>query len=104
MKIIINQINQENSPSYLTTGPDTGAPLPAYVEEYTFPKYISDTTRMESLAGLIPELVTVIVARSADEDPQEVFDDVVISSGNFGEVRRKVWQQLPEYLLEKIQY
>ena len=101
MKTKFSEIAQENSPSYFETGPDTGTPLPAYAEEYEFPKYISDPTRMESLAGIIPQLVTIIVARSANEDPQTVFNEEV---PNFSEIRRKVWSQLPDHLLEIIDY
>jgi len=95
---------QETSPSFQQTTPDTGAPLPAFLEPFIFPKYITDEVREQSLLQLVPEIAETIVSQLGSGTLQEIFDGVLAEIGaeEFGEVRRRVFQLLPEEIQEEI--
>ena len=91
------RIAQETSPSYFGPVRDTGAPLPAYLEPYIFPRYITDEVREQSLLELAPEIAKTIVSQMGEGSWQKVFDDVLeeIGADEFSEVRRRFFQGLP---------
>ncbi len=100
------RIAQETSPSYQQTSPDTGAPLPAYLEPYIFPRYITDEVREQSLLELAPEIAETIVSQMGKGSWQSVFDEVLkeIGADEFSEVRRRVFQGLPEDIQREIMW
>ena len=108
---MLRRVAQETSPRLLETGYDVpGTPLPAYLEPYIFPKYLTDDVREQSLLSMVPDIVEAVVAGSG-ESWQEIFDSVLADldedlspGGAFSEVRRKVWQQLPPDLQMEVQW
>jgi len=87
-----------------TTYDVPGAPLPAFLEPFIFPKYITDEVREQSLLQLVPEIAEEIVAHAGSGPWQEVFESVLTDIGaeEFDEVRRRVFQLLPEGIQEAI--
>lgn len=81
-----------------TTYDVPGAPLPAFMEPFIFPKYVTDEVREQSLLQLVPEIAETVVSQAGSGPWQEIFESVLIDIGaeEFGEVRRRVFQLLPE--------
>lgn len=98
-------IAQQREYTYHGTTRDVpGAPLPAFLEPFIFPKYITDEVREQSLLQLVPEIAEEIVSHAGSGTWQEIFENALIDIGaeEFSEVRRRVFQLLPEEIQEEI--
>jgi hypothetical protein len=90
----------ESSPSYQETTRDTGEPLPAFLEPYIFPKYLTDETRELSYLE-DPEMLSrlaenVLASYDVLRDWQQAFEFALTDVEEFPEVRRRVFRLLPE--------
>lgn len=88
---------QQREHTYHGTSYDVpGTPLPAYQEPYIFPRYITEEVRLLSLIDLVPDMAETIV--SIGEPWQDSFNRVLMDmdSNEFDEIRRRVFQLLPE--------
>lgn len=99
----------EVSPSYHGTTRDvpTNA-LPAYLEPYIFPKYLTDATRETSYLDN-PELIAALAEQvlSCYEplyDWQQAFDTATAEVKEFPEVRRRVLMMLPDEIQQKVSW
>jgi len=91
---------QQREHTYHGTSYDVpGTPLPAFQEPYIFPRYNTDDVRELSLLQLVPDIAETVVSNVGIGVPwQEAFDQVLVDMDayEFDEVRRRVFQLLPE--------
>jgi hypothetical protein len=91
---------QQREPTYHGTSYDVpGAPLPAFLEPYIFPRYNTDEVRELSLLQLAPDIAETVVFNAGMGVPwQDAFEKVLVDmdANEFSEVRRRVFQLLPE--------
>jgi len=88
---------QQREHTYHGTSYDVpGTPLPAFQEPYIFPRYNTEDVRELSLLQLVPDIAETIVDIGAPW--QNTFDRVLeeMDASDFSEVRRRVFQLLPE--------
>lgn len=96
---------QQREHTYHGTSYDVpGTPLPPYQEPYKFPMYITDEVRLLSLIELVPDIAETIV--SLGPPWQDSFNSVLMAmdANEFGEVRRRVFQLLPEEVQTDIEW
>lgn len=88
---------QQREHTYHGTSYDVpGTPLPPFQEPYIFPRYNTEDVRELSLLELVPDIAETIV--SIGSPWQDAFDLVLedMDASEFGEIRRRVFQLLPE--------
>lgn len=97
----------EVSPSYHGTTREvpTNA-LPAFLEPYIFPKYLTDDTRETSYLES-PELIAglaeqVLACYESTYDWQKAFDTATVEIEEFTEVRKQVLLMLPEEIQQVV--
>lgn len=99
----------EVSPSYHGTTRDVPTEaLPAFLEPYIFPKYLTDDTRETSYLES-PELIAslaeqVLAYYDQTGDWQQAFDIATVEVKEFPEVRRRVLIILPEEIQQIISW
>lgn len=99
----------ELSPSYHGTTRDVPTEaLPAYLEPYIFPKYLTDATRETSYLEN-PELIATLAEQvlahyELTYNWQQAFDTATAEIGEFPEVRRRVLMMLPEEIQQEISW
>lgn len=97
----------EVSPTYHGTTRDvpTGA-LPAFLEPFIFPRYLTDATRETSYLE-DPKLIAalaeqVLACYEPLRDWQRAFDAATTEIKEFPEVRRRVLRMLPEEIQQEV--
>lgn len=88
---------QQREHTYHGTSYDVSdTPLPAFQEPYIFPRYNTEDVRELSLLQLVPDIAETIISIGAPW--QGTFDQVLMDmdASEFSEVRRRVFQLLPE--------
>jgi len=99
------RVAQQREHTYHGTTYDVpGAPLPAFLEPFVFPKYITDDVREQSLLQLVPDIAETVVSLAGSGSWQEIFDNVLVDMGadEFSEVRRRVFQMLPPEIQSEV--
>lgn len=99
----------EVSPSYHGTTRDVpGTPLPAFLEPYIFPKYLTEDTRelsyLESPDMLLEFAIDVLASYEDLQDWQQSFNNALADVEEFPEVRRRVFLLLPEEVQQQISW
>lgn len=101
--------NDEISPTYHGTTRDVPTEaLPAFLEPFIFPKYLTDATREISYLE-DPELIAtlaeqVLASYEVTHDWQQAFDSATADVEKFPEVQRRVLLLLPEELQREISW
>jgi len=98
-------IAQQREYTYHGTTHDVpGAPLPAFLEPFIFPRYVTDEVREQSLLQLVPEIAETVMSHAGSGPWQEIFESVLVDIGaeDYGEVRRRIFQMLPEGIQNEI--
>jgi len=99
----------EVSPTYHGTARDVpGAPLPAFLEPYIFPKYSTDETRelsyLENPDMLATLAENVLAGYESLRSWQQAFDAALAEIEELPEVRRRVFLLLPEEVQQEISW